>query len=839
MKTPIRALMGALFLPFAAYGQETVVYVTDGTAGFNGHYDEIDSDVYDGALYQTNSRNYLRVRYYLDGTTVRHYLAVIKFDLSELTIDPEALFDAHLTVTQRPPGTAGTEGQSLFSLGVYNGINGPVDNTYAYAADNPMIDDSYPEAGETDPDVDWDPAAVTRILQYTNNDPDGGPDVDDVIGSGNADFLQAVKDALNGDQTITFLIYYESTGGNSTEYYFFNADAAELGPRLTLLLPPPDEDMDGLPDDFELAHTTPPSATALNPGDDLEFGGTGDGLTNLEEYENGTDPNDEDSDDDGLWDGPEVDATLNDFTTPTGYAATDPADPDSDSDEAGDGDGVNDFDEITGALNGNYGNAPTDPNSRDSDGDLMSDGYELANNLLGGLDPNTDDANDDLDGDTIPNLYEYDPDQYDPDYSIVHLRPQTRADKEDTDDDGFGDIVEDNYGSWLDEFATGTNPTNPDTDGDGLPDGDEIFDLNSYQGAMVVPAWCNPHVVDTDEDGFSDGYEVLTAGTDPNDDQSVPDQSGGFVLVEDFEGEGMVIGQTFAGVNGWTVPDAGAGLIQDEPLEGGDQVACLTRLTGGTVNAVYKSSGNLGLPILNGNVGTMFIQVYAPTLGLNNNFGLSASGTPTEFGDFEAQTALDTAGDIAIRPQGGFQTTGFTYAPMTWMNVWIVADNDLDELRVYYETPEGETGQVNVTPDTAAGYPFALRNAPVEAAIGTVFLRNGSAEVGSVLCIDNIYIDPASENLSTPAAAKPIFVPPTEVSITDVSLSGTTLSVTLEGLANGQEYHWESSTTLGGFTAIGASTFTGDGNPSQTVEVTVDPDTNPSFYIRAVEGAAP
>jgi hypothetical protein len=46
-----------------------------------------------------------------------------------------------------------------------------------------------------------------------------------------------------------------------------------------------DADLDGMPDTFELAHTSPPDATALVPGDDLEHGGTGDGLTNWEEFQ--------------------------------------------------------------------------------------------------------------------------------------------------------------------------------------------------------------------------------------------------------------------------------------------------------------------------------------------------------------------------------------------------------------------------------------------------------------------------------------------------------------------------------------------------------------------------
>ncbi|HLX07628.1 MAG TPA: Ig-like domain-containing protein, partial [Thermoanaerobaculia bacterium] len=57
----------------------------------------------------------------------------------------------------------------------------------------------------------------------------------------------------------------------------------------------------------------------------------------------------------------------------------------------------------------------------------------------------------------------------------------------------------------LEEFQNGTDPNNPDTDGDGLSDGDEVHVYHT-----------NPLLWDTDGDGISDGVEVQT-GSNPLD----------------------------------------------------------------------------------------------------------------------------------------------------------------------------------------------------------------------------------------------------------------------------------------------------------------------------------
>ena len=88
----------------------------------------------------------------------------------------------------------------------------------------------------------------------------------------------------------------------------------------------------------------------------------------------------------------------------------------------------------------------------------------------------------------------------------------------DTDGDGLGDKVETNTGVYVSAQDTGTNPTNPDADEDGLWDGVEtntgVFVDQSDTGT-------NPLLADTDGDGFDDGQEIWELPpTDPTDSSS-------------------------------------------------------------------------------------------------------------------------------------------------------------------------------------------------------------------------------------------------------------------------------------------------------------------------------
>ncbi len=172
-----------------------------------------------------------------------------------------------------------------------------------------------------------------------------------------------------------------------------------------------------------------------------------------------------------------------------GAGETNPASTDTD------GDGLSDYDEVN-----THG---THPAKADTDGDGLPDGLEIAN----GLDPNNPDTDGDacLDGDE--------------DRNRNGKLDDGESDPRDPSDCGTGLADDDQDGlSNEEEAILGTNPNNADSDGDGLSDYDEV----RIHGTDPM----NP---DTDGDGLSDSFEVNTSQTDPlkrdSDDDGISDKA--------------------------------------------------------------------------------------------------------------------------------------------------------------------------------------------------------------------------------------------------------------------------------------------------------------------------
>lgn len=170
----------------------------------------------------------------------------------------------------------------------------------------------------------------------------------------------------------------------------------------------------------------------------------GDGLTDAEEMMIGTNPNDPDTDGDTISDGDEVNMTL-----------TNPLEADTD------GDLLDDAEEI--ALG-------TDPRDLDTDDDGVEDGDEVD---FEGTDPLDCDSDDDGLTDGLELGYQLIDITEDPDGPGPLLGTDVTATCADTGGLAF---VED-----ADSFTT-TDPTLPDSDGDGCDDGDEDADRDGAVG---------------------------------------------------------------------------------------------------------------------------------------------------------------------------------------------------------------------------------------------------------------------------------------------------------------------------------------------------------------------
>ncbi|HMV68702.1 MAG TPA: hypothetical protein PKA64_17755, partial [Myxococcota bacterium] len=268
----------------------------------------------------------------------------------------------------------------------------------------------------------------------------------------------------------------------------------------------------GVSDDPNTGAANDPTVVRISTGNDPD----GDGVPTPLEQILGTDPNDPDTDHDGLNDGLEI----------GGLTDTDPLDPDTDHDGVCDGPAPEPLDVCSGAEDTNgdglIGPDETDPNDADSDDDHMIDGDEA----LIGTDPLDPDSDDDglLDGDEA--AYGASPLDTDTDDDgvpdPVEVAQGTAPDDTDSDDDGLDDFA---------EGVAGTDPLDPDSDDDRLLDGDprepdpldaDADDDGLTDGEEVLDHQTSPTDTDSDDDGVTDDVEVA-AGMDPNDTDSDDD----------------------------------------------------------------------------------------------------------------------------------------------------------------------------------------------------------------------------------------------------------------------------------------------------------------------------
>jgi hypothetical protein len=183
----------------------------------------------------------------------------------------------------------------------------------------------------------------------------------------------------------------------------------------------------------------------------------------------------------------------------------------------------------------------------------------------------------------------------------------------------------------LQEFQIGTDPNNPDTDGDALKDGDEV---NVYH--------TNPLLTDTDGDLIPDGVEVQT-GTNPTDRNSYD--------LKKATASSIVKPSSFTLSTSVVTPNVSQQLTWSVTLIDGKTTLDLTfdpRTNYSSSNLQVCNFGGQAGQVFAGSVGTCTITISQNTLSITAT-GTVQSFTPSEVSTFTVSNAVavDVAGNFA------------------------------------------------------------------------------------------------------------------------------------------------------------------------------------------------
>ena len=162
------------------------------------------------------------------------------------------------------------------------------------------------------------------------------------------------------------------------------------------------------------------------------------------------------------------------------------------------GPGINGIVALGDTENGSPAVYPIAQNANDSDQDGLLDPWELSWPSVTDLSQLS--ASSDFDGDGSTDLEEF----------IIGTDPTNL----DTDEDGLPDGAETNTGIFVSASDTGTDPFNPDTDGDRLLDAVETA---TGEFVNLSNTGTSPHAEDSDGDTLTDSEELLLNGVFENE----------------------------------------------------------------------------------------------------------------------------------------------------------------------------------------------------------------------------------------------------------------------------------------------------------------------------------